>query len=56
MKTQKKSKETKCEWWKEIYLDAIAKNCLFESSIVNIINQVFTLPKTNEILLKLHEF
>jgi hypothetical protein len=40
---------------KEIHLNARAKNCLYESLSMDIINQVFTLKTTNEIWLKLHE-
>jgi hypothetical protein len=40
---------------KEIYLNAIAKNCLYEYLSMDILNQVFTLKIANEIWLKLHE-
>jgi hypothetical protein len=40
---------------KEVYLNARAKNCLYESLSMEIFNQVFTLKTANEIWLKLHE-
>ena len=40
---------------KEIHLNARAKNCLFESFIMDIFNQVLTRTKANEIWLKLHD-
>jgi hypothetical protein len=40
---------------KEIHLNARAKNCLYESPIIEILNQVFTLKIANEIWLKLHK-
>jgi hypothetical protein len=40
---------------KEIYLNARAKNCLYESLSMDIFNQVFTLKTTNEIWIKLHK-
>jgi hypothetical protein len=40
---------------KEIYLNARAKNCLYESLSMEIFNQVFTLKTSNEIWIKLHE-
>jgi hypothetical protein len=40
---------------KEIHLNGRAKNCLYESLSMDILNQVFTLKTANEIWLKLHE-
>jgi hypothetical protein len=40
---------------KEIHLNAIAKNCLYESLSMEIFNQVFTLKNAYEIWLKLNE-
>ena len=40
---------------KEIYFNARAKNCLFESFTMNVFNQVFTLNTAHEIWLKLLE-
>ena len=40
---------------KEIYFNARAKNCLFESFSVDVFNQVFTLNMAHEIWLKLPE-
>lgn len=40
---------------KEIYLNARAKNYLYESLSMDIFNQVFTLKTANDIWLKLHE-
>jgi hypothetical protein len=40
---------------KEIHLNARAKNCLYESLSIEILNEVFTLKPANEIWLKFHE-
>ena len=40
---------------KEIYFNARAKICLFESFSMDVFNQVFTLNTTHEIWLKLQE-
>jgi hypothetical protein len=55
MKPPKNPKKPTTSEEKEIHLNARAKNCLYESLIMDIVNQVFTLKTANEIWLKLHE-
>jgi hypothetical protein len=55
MKSPKNPEKPTTSEEKEIYLNARAKNCLYESLSTYIFNQVFTLKTANEIYLKLHE-
>jgi hypothetical protein len=55
MKPPKNSEKPTTSEEKEIYLNARAKNCLYESLSMDIFNQVFTLKTANEIWIKLHE-
>jgi hypothetical protein len=55
MKPSKNPEKPTMSEEKEIYLNARAKNGLYESLSMDIFNQVFTLKTANEIWLKLHE-
>jgi hypothetical protein len=55
MKPSKNHEKPTASNEKEIYLNACAKNCLFELFGMDTFKQVFTITIANEIWLKLHD-